>query len=125
MWLAAALCAALLPPAQGLALPPTLADVWAHYSGATLQPNGDSTRWADASGNGRHATLSGTVLLRADGTVRAAHARLPPPTLAALSGCALFGAKTLQAPSSPPGALSPLAVSGERGLTQPPGRPCD
>ena len=72
--LAAALCAALLPAAQGLLLPPTLADVWAHYTAATLQPNGNATRWADASGHGRDATLSGTVVLRADGTVRAAHA---------------------------------------------------
>ena len=87
LWLAAALCAALLPAAQGLVLPQTLSDVWAHYTAATLQPNGNATLWADASGNGRDATLSGTVVLRADGTVRAAHARLLSQHLVTLPWC--------------------------------------
>ena len=59
----AAASAVSLPPAQ-------LSDLYAHYTAATFQPGGDATRWADASGSGRDAALSGAPVLNTDGAVR-------------------------------------------------------
>ena len=77
------LCAALLLSCAGAAhgdtvpLPPSLVDVWAQYTAESFRQGGAST-WADVSGNGRHATVSGAGLsLATDGVASAGVVRYP------------------------------------------------
>ena len=89
-------------------LPPSLGDVWAQYTAESFQTGGAST-WADVSGNGRHATVSGAGLaLATDGVASAGIVRYPNVHFSYVAGGAADGVAFAQLP---PAAFTLCAVT--------------
>ena len=86
---------------DSIPLPPSLGDVWAQYTAESFRLGGAST-WADVSGNGRHATVSGGgLVLATDGVASAGVVRNPNAHFSFVAGGSGDGVAFAQLPPAP------------------------
>ena len=99
--LAALLCCARSAAGDSLSLPPSVQDAYAHYTPASFR-SGGAGLWADVSGAGRHATLSGGGLsLATDGVATAGTTRNPAASFSYVAGGAADGVTFAALPPAP------------------------